>query len=399
MNVKSNPKRLRSVAIAALAVVLSGCSSSGCSSRAPEYPAEIDFEPRADRLVLSIPPVEPTGFGNPELWDADIAGLDALGGKTFDPKSIANEHLESLKTYLSETFHKPGEPCIGGASESTANAERLGLASGALKEGGRLYFQKCVQCHGVNGDGRGPTGLWINPHPRDFRQGKFKFTTTGDGGKPRRSDLMRTIRDGLKGTAMPGFALLPESERDLLTSYVMYLSIRGEVEFRTLEAMAKEAAGDFEIDTDPTSKLAAILQAWEHAERAPPAPTDPFPDDDATKQSLSYHDSIRRGYEMVVSPASLNCIACHQDLGRKPTYRYDVWGTVVKPANLTEVTLKGGSSPESLYWRIRGGIQSVGMPAHPTLPDSQVWDVVHFVRALPYRVQLPDDVRAKVYPE
>jgi mono/diheme cytochrome c family protein len=367
----------------------------------PDYPAEIAFEPRADRLVLRIPTAEPTGFGKPESWADDIAGHDALGGKTFDPKVVPVEQRDALAKYLAETFHTPGEPRVAGDAEAGAAAETLGLTADRLREGGKLFFQKCVMCHGVAGDGRGPTAQWVNPHPRDFRQGKFKFVTTGDGGKPRRSDLMRTIRDGLKGTAMPGFALLPEGERDLLAGYVTYLSVRGEVEFRTLEALAKEAEGELEVDTDPAAKLRAILRSWEAAERVPAAPPDPFPDDEAARQSPAYLDSVRRGYELFASPAGLNCVACHQEFGRKEAYRYDVWGTVVRPADLTKSndSLKGGSSPEALYWRVRGGIQPVGMPAHPTLPDAQVWAVVHFVRALPYRVQLPEDVRSKVYPE
>ncbi|MBX9580545.1 MAG: cytochrome c, partial [Gemmataceae bacterium] len=78
--------------------------------------------------------------------------------------------------------------------------------------------------------------------------------------------------------------------------------------------------------------------------------------------------------------------------------RYDAWGSPVRVRNLTEVGFKGGDRLEDLYHRIRGGIRPVGMPAHPTLTDSQVWDVARFVRALPYPVDLPDDVRAKVYP-
>ncbi|MBY0513275.1 MAG: cytochrome c [Gemmataceae bacterium] len=391
------PNRLRSAALAALAVVLSGCGAGGCGRSTPEYPSEIVFETRADRLVLQIPTTEPTGFGKPERWAEDVAGLDALGGRTVDPKALPAAARDALQHYLTETFNTPGEPRVADA-EAAELAARLGLTPDRLREGGKLFFDKCVLCHGVAGDGRGPNAQWLNPHPRDFRQGRFKFVTTGDGGRPRKADLMRTIRDGLKGTAMPNFTMLPEHERDLLAGYVTFLSVRGEVEFRTLEALAREAAGE-EADPDPGAKLRAVLRAWDAAEHAPPTPADPLPDDDATRQTPAYQDSVRRGYELFSSPAGLNCMACHQDFGRKPTYRYDVWGTVARPADLTGEVLKAGNGSEALYWRVRGGIQPVGMPAHPTLTDAQVWDVVRFVRALPYRVQLPADVRAKVYPE
>jgi hypothetical protein len=79
--------------------------------------------------------------------------------------------------------------------------------------------------------------------------------------------------------------------------------------------------------------------------------------------------------------------------------RYDVWGTVAKPADLTGPTRKGGARHEDLFDRIRGGIPAVGMPAHPEMTDRQVWDLVRFVKSLPYPRELPPEVRKGVYPD
>ncbi|HJZ55454.1 MAG TPA: cytochrome c [Gemmataceae bacterium] len=389
--------RPRSAALAALAVVLSGCGSR------QEYPPEMPFPARADRLVIRMPTQEPAGFGQPGKLDEELAGLDAIGGKTFDPADAPPGQRQPLETFLADTFGTPAAPRIAGDTEVSASADRLGLTSDRLAEGGKLFRRHCVQCHGMTGDGRGPTGLWINPHPRDFRRGAFKFVSTGDGGKPRRSDLARTIRDGLKGTAMPAFALLPEDQRDLLASYVIFLSLRGQVEFQTLAAIATEGESENGVDGDPAAfaaiRLKTALRDWEKAQSAPGAPPDPLPNDDASWQAPERFDSVRRGYELFTAPGGTSCISCHQDFGRKATYRYDVWGTVVRPADLTGTNLKSGNGPDVLFHRVRGGIQPSGMPAHPTLTDAQVWDLVHFVRALPYARELPPDVRAKVYPE
>ena len=80
--------------------------------------------------------------------------------------------------------------------------------------------------------------------------------------------------------------------------------------------------------------------------------------------------------------------------------RYDVWGTVAKPANLTEPHLKAGKESADLYARVRFGIAPVGMPAHPPAKysDRDVWDLVRFVQSAPYRDRLPPEVRAAVYP-
>ena len=47
-------------------------------------------------------------------------------------------------------------------------------------------------------------------------------------------------------------------------------------------------------------------------------------------------------------------------------------------------------------------IDPCAMPAVKAEDDkseAQIWDMVNFVQALPYREMLPDEVREKVYPE
>jgi hypothetical protein len=59
--------------------------------------------------------------------------------------------------------------------------------------------------------------------PRDYRQGIFKFVTAfpdpaqkkkgrGPSGKPRRDDLVRTVRKGIDGSMMPAFSTLSDAE-------------------------------------------------------------------------------------------------------------------------------------------------------------------------------------------
>src|SRR5439155_12003516 len=126
-----NSDRLRSAALAALAVVMSGCTSSGCGSH-PEYPPEMPFESRSDRLVLKLPNREPDGMPAAKQWDEHLAGLDVLGGKTSLPDAIPVEQRKALDAFLAETFGTPGEPKI---EASAARNERLGLTADHLKEG------------------------------------------------------------------------------------------------------------------------------------------------------------------------------------------------------------------------------------------------------------------------
>lgn len=381
----------RGVAAAALALfgpgllLVAGCG--GCDSK-PDYPPEMPFPPRTDRLVLKLPDKPAPAMSTAGHRDEEVAALDSLGGRTVDPATLPADARAALDAFLKEQFGTPAEPNL------PTTLPKLGKSH--LAEGSRLYKRHCVSCHGISGDGRGNGGQFQVPFPRDYRQGAFKFTTFGDGTKPRREDLMRTLHDGLKGTAMPAFSLLQEGERDLLAGYVLYLSARGQVEFDSLKALAEGKPAD------PAARLKAVLAEWEKAESAPPLPGPPA---DGEPESPAFNEAVRRGYQLFTAKADAakgekSCIDCHGDFGRKPLLRYDVWGTVARPANLTEPVFKGGSRPEDVYARIRFGIPAVGMPAHgpPQYTERQVWDLVRFVTSAAYPVRLPPDVRAAVYP-
>ncbi len=97
-----------------------------------------------------------------------------------------------------------------------------------------LYREHCAHCHGISGDGAGPTAGYLNPYPRDFRLGKFKYKSTKLGQPPTDDDLSRIIRNGVPGTAMPSFRTIDDDDVAALIGYVKYLSIRGQVEQRLL---------------------------------------------------------------------------------------------------------------------------------------------------------------------
>ena len=369
------------LAAAACVAIVSGCG--GCSRDDDRFPPTLAFPPCADRLVLKLPDKPAAKLDAVDERDKDIAALDSLGGRTADPTSVAAERHAELDHFLKETFGTPAEP------REIPPALKLGQAH--LKEGSRLFRRHCLQCHNLVGDGRGPSGETI-PFPRDYRQGAFKFVSSGEGMKPRRADLLHTLHDGLTGTAMPSFSLLQEGERDLLAGYVMFLAMRGQVEFESLRALSQGEPND------PPARFKAILGEWEKAQTAPPVPAAP---DDGEPDSPKYQDAVRRGFRLFLAKTDNSCISCHGDFGRKPVLRYDVWGTVAKPANLTERDFKGGKRPEDVYARIRFGIAPVGMPGHapPKYSERDVWDLVRFVTSAPYRVRLPPDVRAAVYPD
>jgi mono/diheme cytochrome c family protein len=367
--------------LAALVAFLPGCG--GCSKE-PDFPPNFSFPARADRLVLKLPDKPAPKPSTAGQRDEEIAALDALGGTTRDPASLPTDARAEITKFLETAFGTPADPKDVSAP--------LKLTVAHLQEGARLYKRHCADCHSITGDGRGAkSGQFLVPHPRDYRQGAFKFVTSGEGAKPRRADLLRTLEFGLKGTGMPSFALLPAGERDLLAGYGTFLAIRGEVEFEALKALALGAK------PDPAALQKATVSAWEKAEGAPALPAPP---DDGAAESKAYQEAVRRGHALFVAKTENSCVTCHDDYGRKPVLRFDVWGTVSKPAALTDGSFKGGARPEDLYARIRFGIPSVGMPAHapPKFSDRDVWDLVRFVESASKPKDLPPDVRAAVYP-
>jgi mono/diheme cytochrome c family protein len=382
---------------ALLAVCGAACALllvAGCSST-QDYPPNLSFPSRTDRLVLKAPEAQPPGPSLAGEIARELAALDAAGGKTLDPTTLPSEKRTALDTALRDLFGTPAAPHVKGDAETAAAAERLGLTADKLPEASRLFRRHCLQCHNLAGDGQG-TASNVVPPPRDMRRGAFKFTTTG-GVKPRRSDLTRTLHDGLKGTAMPAFSLIPEAERDLLARFATYLAVRGQTEFETLAALG---AGDVpDVPGFAAGRAKSIVAEWEKAENAPPLPGVAPEPDDGEPESPTHAEAVRHGFVLFTAKTDNACITCHGDFGRKPSLRYDVWGTVAKPADLTTPNVfKGGKNPADVFARVRGGIPAVGMPAHPEMTDRQVWDLVRLVRSLPYPRELPADVRAAVYP-
>ena len=146
--------------------------------------------------------------------------------------------LEDANWIINGMFGTPDEPNLPEVLLEEDFAElvsldRLKQAAGPESEASGLYRKHCVSCHGVTGNGRGELSGTLQPYPRDYRMGVFKFKSTKRGAKPTREDLARSIRNGIAGTPMKNIPELTEENIQSLVDYVIYLSIRGELE-RTL---------------------------------------------------------------------------------------------------------------------------------------------------------------------
>ena len=176
----------------------------------------------------------------------------------------------------------------------------------------------------------------------------------------------------------------------------MHLSIRGTVEIRVFAALSN--GEDFKMDDKVHELDDAGRRRVGELQQPPGAGQGSYLDFKVKDQERRQHlvqartardaareQSIRHGYQLFSdSKGEASCIACHVDYGRQVNFRYDKWGTMVRPMNLTTGVYRGGRRPIDLYWRIKGGIDPSGMPDAKTLSEKDVWDVVNFVHNLPY---------------
>lgn len=94
------------------------------------------------------------------------------------------------------------------------------LASPDARERGRaLFLQHCALCHGDRADGRGVRRQGLNSPPRDFTDPAWRRRTS-----PRR--VFYVIREGSRGTAMPAWKSLEETDAWDLTAYLLAVGER-----------------------------------------------------------------------------------------------------------------------------------------------------------------------------
>ena len=359
------------------------------------------------------------GCGPQELaYRSNVLHVASLSPELSDQQ--IEETGRTVQNYVFDLFGTPDSPKWPIGIEAAVDLEKVTRAAGPVgrneaKVERGLYRKHCVQCHGTTGDGMGPAAALLAPYPRDFRRGSFKFKSTPIGKKPTHADLVRTLENGLPGTAMPAFKTLNHSKEfaedvDALAHYVRFLSIRGEVERRLTAAIVNE-----EIDRDLTLKIASkVAGSWALASTY--AVT--LPNLSSTSTPEEQLSSIERG-KMVFLSELTACAKCHgkegdgkgisQDFddwtkdwtiraGIDPTKKAE-WKRMKKfgilkpvidsPRNLNFGAFRGGPTREDIYLRIVLGIEGSPMPAiarkendNPGIPEEGIRDLVEYVFSL-----------------
>lgn len=205
-----------------------------------------------------------------------------------------------------------------------------------------LYDTRCAICHGTDGRGDGPIAGTLEPRPRDFTRGVYKFRSTPSGSLPTDRDLFDSITRGLPGTSMMGWGGLPDADRWQLVRMVEGFSPR---------FVSEPATEELRIDQPPPRT------------------------DEAVIRGRAVWDKVQ-------------CAKCHGDDGRgfgpaARTQRDDL-GRIIYPFNLTRGgDYRAGSSAAAIYRTILGGLDGTPMPSYAdSLGAAETWDLVHYVRSL-----------------
>ncbi len=328
------------------------------------------------------------------------------------PGDISEAQGRAIDETLVKLLGTPDEPNV---PEGVGFDVELLRASAGSRLG--LFRRHCVKCHGLSGGGTGPAAGMLNPYPRDFRTGPFKYTSTAGGAKPSLDDLRRTLRTGVPDTAMPSFARLPNEHIDALVEYVGYLSIRGETELYLLQLIVDE---DEYLPVHELTALALdeglrpVAGLWVEARTMVVVPP-PEPPTDTPERLAASIEKGRRLY----AEKDAQCVKCPGPDGNgdgEEDELYDDWNKPKKgvtpqqtgelagrymrpiqrlrPRNFCEGIFRGGNRPIDLYWRIHVGIKGTPMPAVGPAPGTdgvyrpeEVWHVINYIRSFSSKPQ------------
>lgn len=332
--------------------------------------------PRAGLSILGCVLFAGALFGAPFLREADAESFDGEDWRRAETDYPFLEDLgyteEQLEIELAGPIAEGRERYFGLDSEWLIERD---LLDHARLDPGRIVFElHCAGCHGTEGDGAGPAARHLDPRPRNFRLGIFKFTSTENGQKPLHRDLLRVVDEGLKGSAMPSFFLLSREKQRDVVEYVRYLSMQGE-----FERIALDIAWEDEEVPDMEMVANIVARGWEPEGQVTVYPSASEPERD--------EGSIALGRELFLGLDRTNCAACHGETGRGdgPTALdyTDEWGYPVVPRDLSAGVFRSGEDPLGLYLSIATGINGTPMGAFGgSLSGEEIWHLVHFVQSL-----------------
>lgn len=240
---------------------------------------------------------------------------------------------------------------------------RVEASPEAIEEGRKVYEMICARCHGLKGDGKGTISFVLNPKPRDFTNGTFKFRSTESGQLPSDEDLFKTIAAGIPGSGMPAW----QNKLSIKEIWQTIHYIKGFYSF-----------WEEDLELDPL-KTIAVKEAH---------PLDP--------------ETVAKGKALY---KKVKCWQCHGDtgVGDGPSAKTlkDDWGDKILPGNMTEPWFfRSGDGPADIYKAFTTGLNGTPMPSfREDLSDLERWELVSYILSLAKKPPEPQLVEAAKGPE
>ncbi len=156
---------------------------------------------------------------------------------------------------------------------NVSNLETSPSRNPNLQEGKELYQKNCAICHGIKGDGNGPSAATLNPKPANFLDQERMAARSS-------FQIYNTILLGIPKTAMPTFEKLSNQEIWDLVFYVLSFSqtssqnapiFKEETFIQKTKTYLKEALLAYEQQDHATAKQKALLAYLEGIEPLEPS--------------------------------------------------------------------------------------------------------------------------------
>jgi cytochrome c oxidase cbb3-type subunit 2 len=291
-------------------------------------PEGLAFAERTDGTPALELKALPEPYDKPETWKGRAITVAA-----------PTEEMRGLVAYIQKLGTNRG------AWRETFEPQSLSVSVMSIPQtddqvahGKAVYERRCVGCHGVKGDGNGPAATFLNPRPRNFTVGAFKFRSTPSGSLPTDGDLYRTLTRGVRWTAMPTWHELPEKDRIAVIAYIKTFSSR-----------------------------------WKEEKPEPPIQIGEPPK--ATPELLA------RGKDLYVQA---KCWQCHGNGGKGDGPSADELkedlGFKIRPTDFTRGQFKGGGDVRDIFRTMTTGLDGSPMPSFvDSMKEDERWAISYYV--------------------
>ncbi|MCE3013103.1 MAG: c-type cytochrome [Proteobacteria bacterium] len=260
--------------------------------------------------------------------------------------------------------------------ESKTFAGNKVVDAATLNLGYTTYQEYCVQCHGKEGNGQGPSYMAAYPQPRNFKQGLYKFANVPYGELPHDEDFYRIIKKGLNGNAMLPWDI-DQNRLDAVTQYIKTFAPE------TWEGGDKVLGTKVEATPDPygpENKAKAIA------------------DGAKVYHVVAQCTTCHRAYETKAQVNTWSKEVTGKEMAFEDNY-YELklqeseYGYKVVPPDFTYHPLRSIHGTSDIYQRMVYGVTGSGMPGwKDVVTDDELWALTYYVESL---MGLRSDLKAR----